>query len=911
MAKVACSSAVSERTNQASRQWRGNPFHWLSGKSCPESSSKRVQTRLAAGSQAGSPGFLLCLLIVGFGSAGSASTAEVKFDFNVPQQPVHSALMEFAEQADLTLVFPDDVVRDKSANALTGRHTLQQGVDILLAGTGLTPMFSNTTVLSISANGQLMNEGNAMKKETGNHLGASRKRLFPALAAFVASAFGAGTFAQSQSDVSTAPYLEEIVVTASKREESLQDVSTSVTAFSSDDIRSLGFDNGLDISDQVPNFTVQSLFGPSGPPFMNIRGISTVAFTVVNETAVATYIDDVYQGSISAVTGQLFDVDRVEVLRGPQGTLFGRNTTAGLVHYVSRKPTEELDGYVSVQLGENKQVIVEAAVSNTLTEGVRGRIAYKQNRDDGLQKNTNPAFSNARAGVTDVRSARGTLQFDIGDEWMAEVSAHWADSNSTMQSYRFAGLFDESIQVGVPCSVRDFLNDRCFNGAGGSDFHPDPKETYSVFDGLDNTYDAHGGYLRFTGDLGFANFVSTTAYETFDSLSVQDYNIIEVTSVRRTAPFDIEHEQVTQEFRLDGSTDSFDWLAGFFYYSDKKAIGVDFVFSPDAPNSLGYRTATETDSYALFGEIDFALTDSIRLIAGGRVTSEERELTRYDGGGGGQFEPIDEFDLIDDVDETEFTWRAAAEYQLADDHLYYAQISRGFKSGSYNSSISPALQGVLNTGPADSETVINYELGAKTEWLDNRLRLNAAIFYQDFEDIQQTISTDELSQVFSNAGEVAIHGVELELLYLPSEWMEISFGAATLESDINSHSGLLDGGELGAPDYNLNVVVRFFQDLGNGGRLTYQIDGRHQDDTFLFPDNNPYEFQEAYGVWNARLSWNSADDTYSITGFVENAGDKEYVTYALQSTPTTLNSFGFRTNGLPRLWGVKFAMILQ
>ncbi len=859
---------------------------------------------------------MLPLLILSFGLAVQASAAEPKFDFNVPRQPVHSALMEFAEQADLTLVFPDDVVRGNSANALAGTYTLQQGVDILLAGTGLTPMFSNATVLSISAHEQLMNKGSTMKKDRenqarGNNTGAARKRLFAGLAAVASSLFGAGAMAQSQSGVSDRLAIEEIIVTASKREESLQDVSVSVTAFSSDDVSALGFDNGLDISDQVPNFTVQSLFGPSGPPFMNIRGISTVSFNLVNETAAATYIDDVYQGSISAVTGQLFDVERVEVLRGPQGTIFGRNTTAGLVHYVSRKPTEELDGYASLQLGENKQVIVEAAVSNTLTEGVRGRIAYRQHRDDGLQKNINPAFNNARAGVTDVRSARGTLQFDIGDEWMAEVNAHWAESDSTLPGYRFSGLFDETLTPGVPCSVDDFLNDRCFNGAGGSDFDPDPGETYSVFDGSDNIYDAYGGYLRFTGDLGFANFISTTAYETFDSLTVQDYNIIEVTSVRRTYPFNIDHEQVTQEFRLDGSTESFDWLAGFFYYSDKKAQFSDFIFAPGAPASLGFKTATETDSQALFGEIDFGLTDNIRLIAGARATSEERKLTRYLAGGAGVFEPIDEFDLIDDVDETEVTWRVAAEYQTEDDHLYYAQISRGFKSGSYNAAVNPTLQGVANTGPADSETVINYELGAKTEWLDSRLRLNAAVFYQDFNDIQQTISTDELSQVFSNAGNVTMYGVELDLAYLPTEWMEISFGAATLESDIDSNSDLLDGGELGAPDYNLNGVVRIFQELGSLGRLTYQLDGRYQDDTFLFPDNNPYEFQDAYGVWNVRLSWNSADGIYSITGFVENAGDEEYVTYALQTTPANINSFGFRTNGLPQLWGVKFAMTLQ
>ncbi len=138
---------------------------------------------------------------------------------------------------------------------------------------------------------------------------------------------------------------------------------------------------------------------------------------------------------------------------------------------------------------------------------------------------------------------------------------------------------------------------------------------------------------------------------------------------------------------------------------------------------------------------------------------------------------------------------------------------------------------------------------------------------------------------------------------------DVSVSAAAFSGD-DVNALRFDNG-LGAPDYSLNGVIWIFQDLGSLGHLTYQFDGRYQDDTFLFPDNNPYEFQDAYGVWTARLSWNSADDIHSVTGFVENAGDQDYITYALQFTPTALSSFGFRTNGLPHLWGVKFAMTLQ
>jgi len=958
--------ALSDQANQADPQWQGNLFYWFSGKSRPESSLKRVQRRHAAGRWAAS----LALLIFGFAFAVPASAAEAEFDFNVPRQPVHSALMEFAEQADLTLVFPDDVVRDKSANTLTGRHTLQQGADILLAGTGLTPTFSDATVLSISAHGQSMsqsmnqsmsqsiNKGSVMKKDKGNNTVANRNRLFAALAGLASGLFGAEALAQSQSEVSDRPAIEEIIVTASKREESLQDVSVSVTAFSGDSIESLGFENGLDVSAQVPNFTFTSLLGPSGPPFLTIRGITSIDFSFINEPSVGTYVDEVYQGANASVTGQIFDLERIEVLRGPQGTLFGRNTTGGLVHFVSRKPSDEFNGYASVQIGQNSQVIVEGAAGGPISDDVRGRIAFKSNTDDGYQKNLNPDFNDSRWGKTDVQSLRATLQIDLNDDWMAEANLKHAESNGTASMYRFSGLFStdeiptsafqaevaaaqDAAEAALPpgatadeiddardaaegsayasraCGVEAFLNDRCFNGAGASVFDAKADEGLSVFHSIPQEYNAFGGYLKFTGDLGWADFVSISAFEEYDDLVGQDFEAhTEAVGYLNTVKF-FESEQFSQEFRLSGGDEGLRWVAGAYYYTDEKDANLLIYLGPDQINFIAYDAATETESLAAFGELNFALADNLRGIVGARITQEERVMTRYDRGSnfsgdpkGGSYSSRSFFDQIGDIDETEFTWRGSLEWTPTDDALYYAQVSTGYKSGAWSVSASGSTT-VAATGPADSERVTSYELGGKTEWFDNRLRANLAVFYQDFEDLQAQVTIPDpgsvvgSTNVYFNAGSADIYGLELELTYVPHDSWEFVFGLGTLDSELKSIAEELDGGELATPAWMANYAIRYFHDLGDRGHLTAQLDGFYQDDTFLGADNNPYEVQEAHSVANLRLTWDSPSERYSVQGFVENAGDEEYVNYALQSTPAGASGFGFRTSGLPRAWGVR------
>lgn len=284
-----------------------------------------------------------------------AEPVEQRFEFDIPAQAAHTALTEFAEQADLTLVFPDDVVRRKSANALIGRYTLQEGVDILLAGTGLTPMFSSELVLSISADEQPTTKGDTMEMKTPPPL---LKRLGTAIATAVFTISAAISAAAPDDEGDETRLVETIIVTAEKREESILDVPLGMTALGGEKLEELGLTNFMDLEQVVPGLQ----FGDDNEQKGNgtvIRGIGTFRggtpvsggsqVNVDRDLAVSVSVDDVFTFASYGLAPQLFDLERVEILRGPQGTMRGRNAIAGAVNYYTKRPTDEWDSLVQTE----------------------------------------------------------------------------------------------------------------------------------------------------------------------------------------------------------------------------------------------------------------------------------------------------------------------------------------------------------------------------------------------------------------------------------------------------------------------------------------------------------------------------------------------------------------------------------
>jgi iron complex outermembrane receptor protein len=250
--------------------------------------------------------------------------------------------------------------------------------------------------------------------------------------------------------------IEEIVVTAQKRTEKLQDVGISMSAFSSEDVKAFGFDDGLQVSEQVPNFNFDAAFGPSGPPQLSIRGISILDFSDSNESSVAMYFDEIYKGTVAGQNAQLFDIERIEVLRGPQGTLYGRNTPGGVVHFISKQPTEDFEAGASFQYGSFDQKIIEGFISGPLSDNFRARVAFKYNEDDGYQDNV---FTGTDFAQTDIMAVRGIVEWDISDALTMTGKVYYSDSDSEYPGHGFFGTLDPV--TGAPCSLARIEASEC------------------------------------------------------------------------------------------------------------------------------------------------------------------------------------------------------------------------------------------------------------------------------------------------------------------------------------------------------------------------------------------------------------------------------------------------------------------
>jgi iron complex outermembrane recepter protein len=281
--------------------------------------------------------------------------------------------------------------------------------------------------------------------------------------------------------------MEEVVVTAQKREQNLQDVSVSVSAFSGDTIQELGFQNPHDIFSQIPNVS----FNDEGTvPQVNVRGVQLFDFGDGNEPPVGFYVDEVYLGTLAGQTVGLFDIERVEVLRGPQGTLFGRNTTGGLMHFVTRKPTDKFEAGGSFQYGSHDQRIAEGFVSGPFSDRIRGRVAFKYQEDDGWQNNVNNGNNFA---VTDTLAFRGQLEIDVTDDLSALVKIHTSDKDNTTQGYGLIGLLDPVTLA--PCPIADARAGNCVTAVGDTS-NLNRDDTKSGETNLRDETEIWGGILK-------------------------------------------------------------------------------------------------------------------------------------------------------------------------------------------------------------------------------------------------------------------------------------------------------------------------------------------------------------------------------------------------------------------------------
>ena len=706
-----------------------------------------------------------------------------------------------------------------------------------------------------------------------------------------------------------AEVLEEIVVTAQKREQNLQDVGVSVTAFSGDQVKALGFTNSLDVIAQTPGLSFGTPTGEGNNASLTLRGVGLSDFNDNNEGPVAVYVDEVYVSALSGVTFQLFDIERIEVLRGPQGTLYGRNTTGGLMHFLSARPTEETEGYLDLTVAENSQYKVEGVISGALADTVQGRLSLAHNEHDGYVNNRGPGRNDPNS--TDNNAARLQLAWQATDSVDILLNAHGSKNDADMGAWQHEATYSPDggvTSVALPGDLDVYGTCPGCDAFGYRDDDGDPWAGAYDRDG-DLVIENQGGSvnLEWTGDD--MTFTSITALETFERFYEEDTDASPAKIVHNT--YDAEIDQFTQELRLGGVSGGLNWLAGAYYYDQKTdggfqidASGIDYIIG-DANYDQ------ETKSWSLFGQLEYALSDYWSVLAGLRYTDEERELDYLSVDLNGLLPPEANtmFAYDEDISNDNVTGKLELDWRPADGVLLYGSVALGVKSAGFNTGLldETGLFGmtVRDDVPYAEEELTSYELGVKTDLFGGLSRLNASAFYYDYSDFQ-AFAFVNLNQVIFNT-DATITGMELEFVTNPVDGLDIMLGASVLDTEakdipLNDGSGISRDREMTlSPEFALNGLVRYEWEALSGFVAT-QLDFKYQDETFFDLQNHPISAMDSYAVWNARLSYRTSDDKWSVTGFVNNLADEEYRAYTFDVT----NLFGFNqvAYGRPRWGGV-------
>ena len=772
----------------------------------------------------------------------------------------------------------------------------------------------------------------------------TRHAVASAIAA--AAAFAVGTTAAA------APAIQEMVVTAQKRETALQDTPIAISAMGEEQIERDNIQDFRDVAQQVPSMTFTQLQGYTQ---ISMRGIGTDLTNLAAETSVALYEDGVYRGAAFLQGTPSFDLERIEVLRGPQGTLYGRNATAGAANIISRRPSSNFEGNAGFTLGSEALRQVNVGISGPLIEGtLSGRASMIYEDRDGYRDNLT---TGNEVDDNEIKGGRISLYWNPTEQ--LEFVLRGDLTKQEASNGLFVVLAAVPTPLGItPSNLGGFLTapNPALGGASlAQAFNLTfPTATQPVIQDPDDlevrhNVDAHRSIEQkgvsltgiWTGEALTAKFIASHRDDSMQFLSDSDAtDVLELSNDARQ-----NNEQQTYELNLSGTLLGGDatWLLGAYYfkedgqarfYYDLDALQTTFeavfgLFGPGAaplPRGsltafgtrlktgqgrpqpfLDFRITQESESKALFGQSTWNATDALRLTLGLRYTTDKkdvhRELTNNLGG-----TPCDS---QGDKEWDQFTGTAIADYRLSDDVLAYVSYSRGYKAGGFNAGEC--------SGAFNPENLTAYEVGVKSQAFEDRLQLNASMFVYSYKDIQVNRFIQNASSI-TNAAEADIRGVELELLALPLEDLQLSGGLTFLDTEYGGNATFsdpiasgapieVDGNDLlRSPKWKLYAAVQYAWHLPIG-TVTAKVDASYSDKYYfdVFEASLPLQGemeQEAYTIANLRVGWESNDGNYHVDAFVENLTDELYseTRQAIGTTGAIIGEFS-----TPRRYGVRLS----
>ena len=669
---------------------------------------------------------------------------------------------------------------------------------------------------------------------------------------------------QPQSQQVESHGLEEIVVTAQRRSENLQNVPIAVTVLSADALAEKGVDTVRLLATTVPGLTYAET-GTLGTP--RIRGIGVAFVAGGNENSVATYVDDVYYASASASILSFNNISQIAVLKGPQGTLFGRNATGGLIQITTRDPSQTFSGIADVTVGNLETYGANLYVTGGLLDGLAADLAvhYKDQRE-GFGKNL---FTGDDINKTRDLALRSKIKGQLGDSTTATLILDYGRVHSINPAFR--PLYGSLPLDGKPYTGGPFD----MNG------EVDPLSTLTQY----------GVSLDVKHDFGFAELVSITAhrqsyYRYQADLDAEPEVYLYTPGVR------IPDRQFSQEFRLvSASNNAFAWQVGAYYFWGKGSYDPVVVAIPLFGIVSNTFTSQTTNSAAGFGQATYAFTDATSLTLGARLTAETK---RIDASGSVYVTApglsIPQGPIGASITVARPTWRAALEHKLTAETMVYASYNRGFKSGGFD----PASTTVAVA--FKPEVLDAFEVGIKSEILDRRLRVNAAGFYYDYRNIQLNSFTTGFSSIY-NGKSAEIYGLDMDLTAAATDHLTFTLGLSLLHDrfgdfPISETAPLATGGivalpEAGSaegkrlpntPDWQLNVGAEYSIPLSTGS-VVLAADFFHSDKWYSTPENKA--FQKPYNVTNTSATWLfGPEERHSLSLWGRNLGN---VAYAVQS----------------------------
>nr|WP_136252334.1 TonB-dependent receptor [Ningiella ruwaisensis] len=693
--------------------------------------------------------------------------------------------------------------------------------------------------------------------------------------------------------------LEVIEVTAQRRTQSIQEVPISIATLSGDEFENLfsGAGDILEFAVRVPGVYAESSNGRVAPRFY-IRGLGNTDFDLAASQPVSIIMDDVVMENVVLKSFPLFDIQQVEVIRGPQGTLFGRNTTAGIIKFDTVKPSEDFDAYVKASYGSFNTTNIEGAIGGGLGDGLSGRISVlSQERDDWIDNIASPEGD--AIGGFDEKAWRAQLLYTPNSDLSILAQLHGRDLTGTASIFR-ANVFTR----GSNELNENYTRDKVIYDANllGNGFDNNPQE-----------YEGFGGSFKVDYDLGDVTITSITAYEEADGFSLGDIDggfgsaadftpdprpgFIPFDAVTRDSLNDLE--QVTQEIRFTSNTnDALQWQAGAFYF--------DSSFSVTSTDGFFGATTVFHDNttWAVFGQASYELTERLTVTGGVRYTDDEKSLEVGDQNVNGFALVIGAASIQDyqpvNVDDGQTSFELSANYRLTDDVSLFARFANGFRAQSIQGR-DIAFEG--NPSVADAETINSIEGGIKADLLDDTLRINAALFAYEVDDIQlSAIGGANNGNSLLNADKGRAFGFEIDARYLVTENFEITAGFSLNDTELQDDTllvapcganctvldplvdglALVDGNPFPqAPETIFNFTARYAIPFGDDGEIFVFTDWAFQGDTNLFLYDAIEFTTDDQFEGGLRVGYQNFSHGYTFSMFARNITDEDNVKGAI------------------------------